>query len=423
MKTVFLNTHSVLNSGDMGIVLAQVRLIRRLFPEAEITLTSRTPHLDRGFYADWDLEVLPPLIPAPSVFESRGKKIAEAFRFFVGRPGYRKLSEALREADFVICSGGGYFYSHRKMVPGPMLLQNLVHVRLALRLGKPVLFFPQSFGPVFSRLGRRWLRDLLSHEMTLRIFAREGMSFSYVEELLGPDAQGSGLELCPDLAFTLDPPSLDGGTEGIPDLARPLVALTLRSWDFPYARSRKDKNSLKSRYLDAVEQVCRHVFRERGGSLLIFPQTRGPGAFENDRIISHQLHERLKSQIPERNLCLLDSPDVLPPDRIMRILSQADLLVATRFHSAIYALLVRTPVLSLAYQPKASGMMEMLGLEECTLDIVDLTPEKIIGSMDSILSDPSRFTEKAAAAVAAMKQSAEESVRAGLSPFFDTVLP
>jgi colanic acid/amylovoran biosynthesis protein len=423
MKTVFLNTHSILNSGDMGIVLAQVRIIRRLFPAAEITLTSRTPHLDRRFYSDWDLEVLPPLIPAPSVFESRGEKIKEVCMFFLGRPAQRRLSEALREADFVISSGGGCFYSHRKMMPGPMLLQNLAHVRLAQQLGKPVLFFPQSFGPVFSSLGRRWLRGILSHELTRRIFVREGRSLAYVEELLGPGAVGSELVLCPDLAFTLDPPSPSGVMEEFPDLARPVVALTLRPWEFPYTRGRRRKNAQKTGYLDAVEQVCRYIYREKGGSLLVFPQTRGPGAFENDRIISHQLHARLKPLIPDQNMCFLDPPDVLPPDRIMRILSQADLLIATRFHSAIYALLVHTPVLSLAYQPKASGMMEMLGLEASTLDIANLTPGTIIDAMESILSDRSGFVEKASAGIRAMKLSAEECVRAGLSPFLETTRP
>jgi colanic acid/amylovoran biosynthesis protein len=300
-----------------------------------------------------------------------------------------------------------------------MFLQNILHVRMAQRLGKPVVFFPQSFGPVFSSTGRRWLRDILSHETTHKIFARENRSFSYAARLLGSGAAASKLELCPDLAFTLEPGPPPLSPEGFRGLPRPIVALTLRSWDFPHTRGGGKRDARMTRYLDALELACRHIGRELGGSLLVFPQARGPGAFENDRIVSQQLHERLKPHLPEDHMCFLDPPAAYAPDRIMEALSHADLLIATRFHSAIFALLVRTPVVSIAYQPKASGMMEMLGLADHTLDAAELKPEEIIASIESILSDPSGYMGRAAAGIAALKNDAEERIRAGLSPFLE----
>ena len=52
-----------------------------------------------------------------------------------------------------------------------------------------------------------------------------------------------------------------------------------------------------------------------------------------------------------------------------------DLLIATRFHSAILALISGVPVLSVNYQPKSSGMMKTLGLERYSVDIAEARPE------------------------------------------------
>ena len=47
MKIFIANTHSILNSGDAGIVLAQIQFLRKYFPSLQISLSSRTPELDK----------------------------------------------------------------------------------------------------------------------------------------------------------------------------------------------------------------------------------------------------------------------------------------------------------------------------------------------------------------------------------------
>lgn len=49
MRALLVNTHSILNTGDMGIVQAQIRLIKDFCSDAVISLTSRTPHQDKDF--------------------------------------------------------------------------------------------------------------------------------------------------------------------------------------------------------------------------------------------------------------------------------------------------------------------------------------------------------------------------------------
>ena len=123
-----------------------------------------------------------------------------------------------------------------------------------------------------------------------------------------------------------------------------------------------------------------------GGSVVIFPQVKGPGDFENDRIISRQLWDQIKESLPRENLLFLDHPDPLSPFYVIDLLSQVDLIIATRFHSAIFALISGIPVLSITYQPKSKGIMSMLGLERFSVDISELNSEGILKLVRELLS-------------------------------------
>ena len=64
-RILILNSHSALNAGEGAIVLAEIGRVRSLWPACRITMTSRTPEIDRRIYADLDVEVISPLTPAP----------------------------------------------------------------------------------------------------------------------------------------------------------------------------------------------------------------------------------------------------------------------------------------------------------------------------------------------------------------------
>jgi colanic acid/amylovoran biosynthesis protein len=389
MNIVLLNTHSTLNSGDAAIVLSQVRFLREFYADPEITLTSRTPEIDRNLYGPLGLYVLPPLTPAPSVYAGLARKTGRSARNLLAWKDKRALWEVLRRADLVISSGGGYFYSSRRHFPGPMFLQNYAHIRVARLLGRPLIFFPQSFGPLFSPAAARLLKSALGGGNVVKILARERASFDAVAGLLAGTGGRDKIGLCPDMA--LDPEGYRTFSSGTPvdlsALPRPVVAVTLRRWDFPGARGGGEVRVRRAAYLQAMADACRHVALAMGGSIVIFPQSRGPGIFEDDRIISGMLRERLAGDIPGDRLVSVALPDSAAPATILGLLSQTDLIVATRFHSAIFGLIAGIPVISIGYQPKAGGIMAWLKLGHFSLEIDRIRAEEIIGLAGEILDD------------------------------------
>ena len=56
-------------------------------------------------------------------------------------------------------------------------------------------------------------------------------------------------------------------------------------------------------------------------------------------------------------------------------------MIANRYHSAIFAIKQAVPVVCIAYEHKAKGVMRQAGVEECLIDIGELSFEKLSGAI------------------------------------------
>jgi colanic acid/amylovoran biosynthesis protein len=417
MKIVIVNGHSTLNTGDAAIILAQARFLKERFSPLELALTSRTPERDAEFYRPLGIRVFPPLLPAPSVFEGPFQRVGRTARNLGAAGIKRKLIEEIRTSDLVISCGGGYFWSDRRALPGPMFFQNLVHVWVAGRLKKPIVFFPQSFGPLRSRPALRLLKRALEQENVIRVFAREKASLNFLRGLLGEGRSRDKLELCPDMAFChSDKPQLSAPPQG-PGWPRPALALTLRQWSFPQTPGRVEKKRKQREYLEALAEACRRTAGPGRGSIVLFAHSRGPGVFEDDRRITSLFRERLRRDIPEGRLFFPGLPLSVHPFRIMDFLEKMDAVVATRLHSAILGLLSGIPVLAVAYQPKTGEVMESLGLAGLSLDIDELTPDALLAKLGEVLDRNSEIREKIKTSLHPLKPLIEKKLEAALERF------
>lgn len=417
MKAIILNGHSTLNSGDAAIILAQVQFLKERFRPLELALTSRTPEVDAEFYRPLGIKVFPPLLPAPSVFKGAGQKAKQTARNLFSVGFKRSLINEIRTSDLVISCGGGYFWSNRKTLPGPMYLQNIIHMWAAKRLKKPVIFFPQSFGPLRNRSAVRLLKGVLGGENVIRVFAREKVSLSFLRGLFSGEKTQDKLDLCPDMAFYLYDERRLAASQRDSDWPRPALALTLRQWSFPEAKGRDEKKRKQRDYLSALAELCRKYAAPGGGSIILFSQARGPGNFEDDRSITGAFRERLRRDIPEGHLFYPQLPISVHPFRIVDLLQKTDLLVATRLHSAILGLLSGIPVLTIAYQPKTKAVMEWLGLGDFSVDISDLGHEKILTRLGEISGRDREVREKIKNSLSALKPMIETKVEKALEKF------
>jgi colanic acid/amylovoran biosynthesis protein len=415
MKATILNTASLLNPGDTAIVLAQIQFLRTFIPGLSLSLTSRTATLDRPFFKSRQADVFPPVLPGFSLYQGLDDKIRQVIRQGLDIVSKRRLIEEIRSSDFVISSGGGCFYSNRRAFPGPTFIQNILHVGLAQAMGKPVIFFPQSFGPFSSRIAQASVLGRLRHPKTAKIFVRENLSYDALLRLGDPRLRKK-MELCPDMAFYLKPEERDAPPDpSISGLPRPRIIMTLRRWDFPQGRTSGEKRALGANYLAAFRDVARTIVQTWKGSVVILPHTRGPGAFEDDSIISRGFWEELRRDIPESRLVFVPLPGNVSPFRMMDLYALADAVLGTRTHSAIFALLRGVPAVSVYYQPKGLGMMEALGLADHCLSIADLSAAELLKKTEDVLRRAVEVRRTAQEKISALRPIMEAKLRSAFA--------
>ncbi|MCJ7523929.1 MAG: polysaccharide pyruvyl transferase family protein [Candidatus Aminicenantes bacterium] len=406
-RILIVNVHSQANAGDYAILIGQLQLLKKMFPAAMVTITSRTPELDRPLLAARGVKVIAPIFNAPTGFSGKWRVLEKVvFSLLFPRQAWIFLRR-LRQSDFVMACGGGYFYSTRRL-PGLTFWQNYLHIRLAIFFKKKIIFFPQSYGPLENTLSRRLLAGLLASGFVRVVFAREETSLAVLREILPAGIDDQKLQSCPDMAFNFSPeleyflPTID-----LSDLPRPRLALALRDWSFPALKTGAAKKLALENYLQAVIATCQALHRKYGSSFFIYSQAQGPSLAEDDRLISGYIHDRLRAVIPCTHLRLVGTPLGVSPAWIIDLLRQADMLITSRMHAAIFAFLAGIPAAVIGYQHKSSGILQSLDLQACALAIEEVQSETLQSLSEDVLQNRKGWVEKIERTVPGIRKTIE----------------
>jgi colanic acid/amylovoran biosynthesis protein len=373
---LILNSHSALNTGEGAIVLAEIGLARSVWPDSRITLTSRTPEIDRRIYAASNVEVISPLSPAPVAYSGPAAKIFGTAAEGLAWKSKLVFFRALRDADLVLATGGGVLYTDRRLFAGLTFRQSLWQIAAAQKAGKPVVFLPQSIGPFANRRAARAWRRRLKHPATRTIFAREEASLAVLRGLLRETSAESRIEFCPDTVLALKPspaPGPKADFSGLESLPRPRLAVCLRPWGFPELRGFAARSAARAGYVAAVAEASIDFVRRRKGSLLVVPFVRGPAGKDSDRGLSADFFARIRDSIPDERRRFLDLPAEASPFDFLDLFRRVEVTLAARLHAAVLSLIAGTAAVAVGYQPKSRGLMDLLGLGSFCLDISALS--------------------------------------------------
>jgi colanic acid/amylovoran biosynthesis protein len=406
-RILIVNGHSRVNAGDHAIVLGQLQLLAKLFPAAHLTVSTRTPRLDRQWLAGRGVTVIPPVFCAPAGSSGTWRPWGKMFLSLVFPAQAWTFLRHLRRADLVMACGGGYFYSTRRF-PGFTFWQNFLSLRLAVLFGKEIVCFPQSYGPLSSRSSRRCLGRLLASARVRAVFAREAISLALVGDILPEDADRGKLRACPDMALYYSPgPEEPPPVPGVSGLPRPRVALALRDWDFPAQKSADARQLKRQEYIEGVLAACRALYRNEKASFFLFSQARGPSRVEDDRRFTHMVYRRLLEAIPSSHLLLVETPPEAAPAWIIGLLRQADMLVTSRMHAAIFSFLAGRPAVVIGYQHKSRGILDALGLGSCSLPIEEMRGDALPRLCTVVLNDREQWRGWIARALFGIRETIE----------------
>jgi len=411
------------NSGDAAIVRCLAdRLVDR-FPSARLWLMSefsasdwrfRHDHSDsRDIFGDRVLGSVFPIVPIqrgphPGNRSWRDRWTDAALAAFclvrslcvalgIPVPSWlwsareRETLLVLSRVDLVVSKGGGFLFGERSLRSTLRLWRVLFPFVLARRGRIPFVLYGQSIGPFATRF-QAWLaRKVLDHAAL--ILVRESLS----AELLPRLRVRAPVAVVPDLAFGLPsgPPAVADRLlrkYGVPR-GRPLVGVTVRQWP-----------SAREVYLASLRAAIERLLETTPVHVVIWPHCTGPGEFEDDRRASRALGQSLPHC---RRVTVVEGE--IPAQVLKACYARMDMMIATRFHSAIFALSELVPTLVIGYWgPKAEGIMRELGLRQWVHRIETLSPPQLAAASVSLWEQRHRVREHLSDRIPAVIDRARE---------------
>ncbi len=277
----------------------------------------------------------------------------EEFRFIRECRGY------LRGVDLLIVAGSNQFLDN---FGGPWRFPYTLYrwTWLAKRERIPVIMLSVGAGPVFSRLSRWLIRQAISRARYVS-FRDQGSA-----KLLGYDQHD--VRVYPDLAFALHGPT-DKDDPVVKETNQLVIAINPMAVHAKGYWYKEDADKYAA-YVNKLGAYVRGLAASGQPFILIANQPR------DERVIRDVIAAAAGLGTPSDLLEQSFRQSHTVAD-YMRILGEADLVVATRFHATVLALRVGKPVIGLCYYRKAAELLLEFGQDDYVLDIDSFTTAEL----------------------------------------------
>lgn len=401
-RALIINAYSVRNAGDAAIMLATAKLVRQA-GISDIAVATRYFREDEDFYARYDVKTVPPAIAFPRT--SRGGDFGRAAQLlastvavlpllFVYRLqpqlalsiaklfGARGISN-LMEADKVIVAGGGYMYSSRKKV-SLALPHSLLTTKLATMLKKSVAMMPQSVGPLHKAVDKLAVKWGLADVSPLVV--RDEWSLEECDNLFN---EAKRVVLCPDVVFYGLPSPVGCQRRKDVDISssnqgsRLRVGIVAMDWSWARASGRNGLDRYISEMTSAIQLLI-----NKGYQVVLLGNSRMPDEGQDDFEIARQIAAPLNLS-NSRSIHILNRDTDL--EGLCDTISGLNVIIGTRLHSCILALIAGIPAICLAYQPKAFGTYQLMQLSHLCFDVESFTAAEVARAVDDVLSNSQKY--------------------------------
>jgi polysaccharide pyruvyl transferase WcaK-like protein len=232
-----------------------------------------------------------------------------------------------------------------------------------------VRFVSVGAGPIYRALERYFVKSALSVAKSRSY--RDDASMAYLK---GIGFRTNGDRVYPDLVFSL--PETTISHDGAKRAGRPVVGLGLMSYAGKYSVE-KPSNRIYLEYLDNLVAFAAWLLAHEYDIRLLIGDL-------DDKSLPKEFKSLLKASLgtydEER---ILDQP-ALSVEQLLRQIAQTDIVVATRFHNVLLALVFNKPVIAISFHHKCASLMRHIGLEEYCHDINDMNASRLIEQFQSL---------------------------------------
>lgn len=390
MRICFFGHFGSPNFGNEITLQSVLYHVRRLLPEAEVACICTGPE---ALAATQNIET----IPISRTFVKSGKlrsRVARLLRrIFIGVPSelcrWFEPFKALKATDVLIIPGTGLLTDAYGLLGwGPY---NLFKWSLVARVCRcKLLFLSVGAGPIYGMLGRYFVKSALS--MADFKSYRDDASMNYLKRIGFPTNSD---RVYPDLAFSLPEAMLPHDIEK--GAKRCIVGLGVMPYAGKYS-SATASDAIHREYLGNLLAFARWLLAHDYDIRLIIGEA-------SDRTATEEFKCLLKPSLGEHDgKRIIDQP-ALSAEQLLPQIAATDIVVATRFHNILLALLLNKPVISISFHHKCASLMEEMGLSDYCHDLNHMNAGRLIEQFQ----DLERNAEKLKPLI---RQSVEQSRKA-----------
>jgi colanic acid/amylovoran biosynthesis protein len=400
---VLITNCVALNGGDAAILYAVIdRLRAALGPDLGITVVddqpedvgrrypelSTTPRLDTTIRRAPAAPILRRVVT--EIERTRvlagawcmGRRMSWLSRLWLSSR-QRSALEVFRHSTAVVSTGGTYLVE-RYPIAG-----RLLELEAALAMGRPLILFTQSLGPFTDPRNQRVMRRVASGARL--VLLRDERSRRELTALGVPEER---LHVVADAAFALST------RHGRRSSTRLRIAVSVRNW--PYAAG--DVEETNDRYRSAIVALVESLVRNRDAEVTFLSTCQGaPEYWTDDSSVAVAIADRVD---PALRTSVHVDRDFRTPQELLDTLGGFDVVVATRMHMAILALVSGVPVFPIAYEPKTRELFERLEMGHWVRDFEKLSAVGLAEDVERFIDDLPAISPRLWPAVESERRSA-----------------
>jgi polysaccharide pyruvyl transferase WcaK-like protein len=375
-KIAFFGHFDSNNFGNESTLRAILYHLRCFQPDAEVTCICTGPEVTAATH---HIEAIPLAETFVKSWVPRNPVIRVLRKVCIGLPSepYRWIKGLirLRRTDMLIVPGTGLLTDAYGLLSwGPY---NLLKWSLIAKVCRcKLLFVSVGAGPIYGTLGRCFVKLVLS----LAAFRsyRDNSTMQYLD---GIGFRAGNDRVYPDLVFSL--PEAMIPHQHANRSCRSVVGLGVMAYPGKYSVS-KPSDATYLAYLESLVTTVRWLLAHEYDVRLLSGDLEDMHAWQAFRDL---LRGRL-------SVCdqghVIDEPICSVEDLLAQIVA-TDIVVATRFHNVLLALLCNKPVISISFHHKCESLMSAMGLSEYCLDINDLKADRLIEKFCDLQTNADRM--------------------------------
>lgn len=300
----------------------------------------------------------------------------------------KKFIKMHEEADIVLSSCGGpyigdIYFNHE--------ILHIFYVLIPELLGKTVAFSAPSMGPFKKKIANPIRRSILKRAKL--IVLRDKVSFDYVNEFL---KQPDKVHLAADACFADEIPEklLLNERENI-------IGFTPLEYKYPKAANRDvEVEKYKQNIIKLFDELMEE---DKDLKIEFFPQLYNKHS-------DIKLIEEFKTRMKYGNRTIVFSDKMSGPLQ-QREIGKMKMMIATRYHSAVFSCKMHVPCVCIAYEHKAFAMMDSFELSDCVIDINEMTYELLKEKYNHINSNYDSVYERQVRKLPVVTENAKSTIK------------